>query len=112
MIYEFQSSIKALIINLKIEYILMPWKLKIDFKDEILEVKQRNWFLIGYKANSVSLRFIKSINIQQYVIGSSIYIKTMGQNLEVKFLEKEDAEKIKEILFNFNRGKAKQIIIA
>lgn len=90
----------------------MPWKLKIDFEDEILEVKQRNWFLIGYKVNSVSLRFVRSINTQQYLFGSTIYIKTMGENLAVKFLEKKDAEKIKEILFNFNKGKAKQIIIA
>lgn len=112
MKYKFKSSLKVLLFNLKIEYILTPWKLEINFKDEILEVKQRNWYIFGYQENSVSLRFIRSINTQQYIFGSSIYIKTMGQNLTVKFLEKEDAEIIKNILLNFNRGKGRQIIIA
>ena len=112
MKYKFKSSLKVLLFNLKIEYILTPWKLEINFKDEILEVKQRKWYIFGYQENSVSLRFIRSINTQQYIFGSSIYIKTMGQNLAVKFLEKEDAEIIKNILLNFNRGKGRQIIIA
>ena len=112
MIYEFRSSIKSLLLNLKIEYILLPWILRIDFKEEILEIKQRNWFLIGYRVNTVSLRFIRSINTQEYIFGSSIYIRTMGQNLAVKYLKKNEAEKIKTLLFEFNRGKGKQIIIA
>lgn len=111
MKYEFQSSLKVLILNLKIEYILIPWKLQIDFQNEILEIKQKNWFLIGYKVNSISLRFIKSIYTHQYVFGSSIYIKTMGQDLAVRYLKKNEAEKIKNILLDFNRGKGTRIII-
>ena len=99
-------------LNLKIEYLLIPWKLNIDFKNEILEVKQRNWFLIGYTTNTVSLRFIKNISIQEHLFGANIYIKTMGQNFMVKYLEKNEAEKIKNLLLEFNKNKGKQIIIA
>ena len=73
MKYNFSSSFKAIIFNLKIEYLFTPWNLTIDFDEEILELKQRNWFLIGYKVNSVSLRFIRSININEHLYGANIF---------------------------------------
>lgn len=112
MKYNFSSSFKAIIFNLKIEYLLTPWNLTIDFDEEILELQQRNWFLIGFKVNSVSLRFIRSININEHFYGADIFIRTMGQNLTINYLEKSDALKIKNMLLEFNKGKAKKIIIA
>lgn len=98
-------------LNLKIEYIFNPWILNIDFQNEILEIKQRNWYLIGHKSNTVSLRFIRNISIQEQLFGANVLIRTMGQNFVLKYLEKIDAKEIKQLLLDFNQNKGKQIII-
>ena len=89
----------------------MPWNLNIDFQNEILEAKQRNWFLIGYRTNTVSLRFIRNVTIQEHIFGANIHIRTMGENFMIKYLDKKDAEKIKNLLLEFNRNRGNQIII-
>lgn len=109
--YSFRSSFRSLLFNLKIEYIFNPWILNIDFQNEILEIKQRNWFLVGYKTNVVSLRFIKNISIKEHLFGSDIHIKTMGQNFIVKYIEKSEAEIIRNLLLDFNKNKGKQMVI-
>lgn len=111
MSYHVSSTLKVLLLNLKIEYLLIPWTITIDFQNELIEIKQRNWFLIGFKVKSVSLRFIRSISIQEHLFGANILIRTMGENLSVNYIEKLDAQKIKNLLLEYNKGKAKQIII-
>lgn len=112
MKFFFTSSLKCLLLNLKIEYLLTPWKLTLDFVDETMEARQRNWFLVGYKTKSVSLRFIKNINIYEHLFGADIFIRTMGEDIIVKYIDKKEAEKIKTLLLEFNKNRGKQIIIA
>ena len=45
MVYTASSNFLSLLINLKLEFIVTPWKIIVDIENEIITVEQRNWYL-------------------------------------------------------------------
>lgn len=107
-----KSSFFFLLINGKIEHILTPWEIGIDFTREFISVRKRNWYLIGVNENIHSFRFIRSIEIKQRVFGADIYIKSMGNLSNAICLPKNDAEEIKNALIEYNQSKKNGFIIS
>jgi|688.fasta_scaffold1433547_2 hypothetical protein len=102
MVYKFSSAKDALVMNGKGAHILNPWHITINLAKETIEVKKRNSFLIGVDENVVNFKRVRSIKIDQHLIGADIHIKVVGGSLSVYCLSKSDAKKIKNILLEFN----------
>lgn len=102
MVYKFSSAKDALVMNGKGTHILNPWHITINLAKETIEVKKRNSFLIGVDENVVNFKRVRSIKIDQHLIGADIHIKVVGGSLSVYCLSKSDAKKIKNILLEFN----------
>jgi hypothetical protein len=102
MKYHFSSAKDALLFNGKGAHVVNPWHITIDLDKETIEVKKRNSFLIGVDENLVNFKRVRSIKIDQHLIGADIHIKVVGGSLSVYCLSKSDAKKIKTILLEFN----------
>lgn len=102
MVYKFSSAKDALVMNGKGAHVVNPWHITINLAKETIEVKKRNSFLIGVDENVVNFKRVRSIKIDQHLIGADIHIKVVGGSLSVYCLSKSDAKKIKTILLEFN----------
>lgn len=94
-------------------HILFPWTISIDVNKQIIKVSKRNWFLIGVDTQTIQFNYIRSIEINEHLLGSDIIIKVIGGKAEAKYLPKNSCKKIKELLFLYNQQKKnkKNIII-
>ena len=111
MRFEASSSSSALVANFKAAHVANPWSIIIDTDEETITVSKRNWFLVGKDSQILAFRFIRSINIDQHLIGADIHIKVVGGKASAYCLSKSDAREIKEILFEYNQTKKGRGII-
>lgn len=111
MKFEATSSDTALIANGKAFHVANPWKIIVDTDEETITVYKRNWFLVGKDTQIIAFRFIRSININQHLIGADIHIKVVGGKASVFCISKSDANKIKELLLEYNMNKKGRGII-
>ncbi|MFK7048851.1 hypothetical protein V3Q77_03020 [Flavobacterium davisii] len=107
-----KSSTIALFFNGQLAHIINPWFIIIDFENEIITIEKRNWFYIGINKNAIAFRFIRNIKIDEHLFGANICIKATGGWVEAKYLSKEDANRIKNILFDYNKNKNNSIIFS
>ena len=112
MVYSASSTLLSLFVNLKLEYIIIPWKIRIDTDNEIITVEQRNWFLIGKDSNTVAFRFIRSVQINEHISGADITIKVFGNSVSAYYISKKRARVIRQILINYNQGNNSNIIFS
>lgn len=110
MIFKTTSTKAALIANGMSAHILNPWHLTIDTETETITVSKRNPFLIGIDQNVIAFRFIRQISIDEHLIGADLKIHVTGGTAEVKFISKDDAQKIKNLLMEYNAQKNGSII--
>lgn len=106
-----KSSILFLFLNGKIEDLLTPWRICVDFSQETISVKKRNWYLIGVNENIQAFRFIRSIYIKQHIFGADIEITSMGNYSKVFCITKRDAEQLKNVLIEYNQRRKGGFII-
>ncbi len=112
MVYTASSTLLSLFLNLKLEYIIIPWKIRVDTDNEIITVEQRNWFLIGKDSNTVAFRFIRSVHINEHISGADITIKVFGNSVSAYYISKKRARAIRQILINYNQGNNSNIIFS
>ena len=105
MILKKSSSASSLIANGKAAHALNPWSLIIDTDEEIITVSKRNRFLIGRDSQILAFKFIRSITIDEHLIGADIHIKVVGGKASVFCFSKSDVEEIKVILLEYNQTK-------
>jgi hypothetical protein len=111
MILEKSSSASSLIANGRSASVLNPWSLIIDTDEEIITVSKRNRFLIGRDSQILAFKFIRSITIDEHLIGADIHIKVVGGKASVFCFSKSDVEEIKEVLLEYNETKKGRGII-
>ncbi|MFM7682899.1 MAG: hypothetical protein ACKO7P_09145 [Bacteroidota bacterium] len=102
---EKSSSASSLIANGKSAHVVNPWSLIIDTDEETITVSKRNRFLIGKDTQILAFKFIRSITIDEHLIGADIHIKVVGGNASVFCFSKSDVDEIKEILLEYNQTK-------
>lgn len=100
MKYKASSTVLSLIFNLKLEEILTPWIVILDTDLEIITVKKRNWYLIGVDIDTIPIRNIRNIFINEHLFGSDLHIKIFGATISALCLSKKDSIKIRSILLN------------
>lgn len=111
-IYKASSSILFLFLNGKLEDILSPWKIIIDFNLETITIKKRNWYLIGIDEQVHAFRFIRKIQIDQHVFGADVEINLFGGTTRVFCLKKSETDEIKNLLIDYNQRKKGGFIIS
>jgi hypothetical protein len=111
MKFESTSSGSALIANGKAAHVANPWNIVIDTDEETITVSIRNWYLIGIDTQIIAFRFIRSIRIDEHLIGADIHIKVVGGTASAYCIPKSDARRIKEILMDYNFTKKGKGII-
>lgn len=107
--YTAVSSWISLFINLKIEYILTPWRITVDFQEETVTVSQRNWYLIGKKSDTIAFRFIREMNIKEHIWGADIMIKVAWHSVFARYIPKRKAKTIRRALIDYNQNKNSRI---
>jgi hypothetical protein len=96
--FKTKSSLIALLLNFRIEDILCPWKLFIDFENKLIITKKRNWYLVGTDNNIIPWSNIRNIYINEHFFGADVHIKIYGATISAYYLPKSDAKKIKNYL--------------
>lgn len=111
-IFKSSSSILFLFLNGKLEDVLTPYRIIIDFEQQTITVKKRNWHLIGSKIDIYAFRFIRHIQIEEHIFGADIQISIMGGSANVACLTKRNAEEIKRLLMLYNQERKGGFIIS
>lgn len=99
-ILHYQSSNSAILFNLKPLDMLYPWHLYIDVKKRRLIVKKRNWHFVGYDEEIFALKSVRNVKVDTHIFGADITIKFLVGEVQIFFLTKQDAKKIRDILIN------------
>lgn len=107
-----KSSILFLFLNGKIEDILAPWYICVDFQLETITVKKRNWYLIGINENVHAFKFIRNIDIHQRIFGADVEIKSFGCSSKVFCIAKKEADKLKDALIEYNQRRKIGFVIS
>lgn len=110
MTYTAKSTFLSLFVNLKIEYVLIPWRITVDLSNQTITIEQRNWYLIGKDSTTMAFRFIRNVEVNEHIVGADISIKVLGSTATARYISKQDAKKIKDILINFNQKNNSSII--
>jgi hypothetical protein len=113
MVFKTKSSWFSLFMNGKIEHIINPWVLTVNFENETITVEKRNWFFFGKDKNIVSFRFIRNIQINEHLFGGDISIKVMGSGMVSGcYFPKWKLNKIKNLMIEYNQTKKHSIIFS
>lgn len=59
----------------------------------------------------IAFRYIRTVNIDQHIFGADIQIKAVGGYVSALYIPKNDAKKIKKMLFEYNQRKRGKGII-
>jgi hypothetical protein len=79
MIFKASSSSSSLIANSKGAHIANPWTLIIDTAEETITVSKRNKFLIGKDSQTIAFKFIRSITIDEHLIGADYTLRSLEE---------------------------------
>jgi len=112
MIFKSKSTTLSLLSKGKYKDVFSPWHIIVDVQENSITVKKLNWFLIGVDEQYIAFRFIRNITIDEHLFGADLLIKAIGGKVEVFCLPKNDVQKIKEILNNYNKTRGKKLIFA
>lgn len=74
--------------------IITPWHISLDFINELITVKKRNYYLIGVDKKTIPLKNIRTISIDEHLFGANIFFKVYGGNTIIKCLSKKKAREI------------------
>ena len=107
-----KSSISALFFNGQIAHIINPWILIVDYENETITVEKRNWYFIGVNKNIIAFRFIRNIKVDEHLFGANISIKATGGWVMANYISKNDADTIKNSLFEYNKNRNNHIIFS
>ena len=109
--FKVKSSKLFLIFNGQILSFFRPWHLEFDFEQKKLISRRRNWHLISYDEESYLFKSVRNDKINTHLFGANVSIKVYAGEVEVFYISKKDAEKIKTILINNNWAKNDMDII-
>lgn len=90
-----KSTLISLIFTGRIQNLLTPWEIIIDFDSLVLTFRKRNWHLISSDENVVPFRYIRRIDIDRHLFGAEVNIKVYGSGtLSVNSIIKKGLKKL------------------
>lgn len=107
-----KSNLFTIILNGKIEHLLSPWNIEVNFIEETITITKRNLYYIGKDTDTIAFRFIRKITINEHLFGSNIWIKAIGGSVSAKYLPKKEMKLIRMKLIEYNKRKKNHIIFS
>lgn len=98
MIKLYKSNLISLIFCGKTEYLFTPFYIEVDLNNNYINVRQKNWYLIGTNYWKYKFTNIRSIEVDNNIMGSNIYIKVLGNVFSIYGLKNNVALEIKDII--------------
>lgn len=109
--FKVKSSKLFLIFNGQLLSFFRPWHLEFAFEQKKLISRRRNWHLISYDEESYLFKSVRNVKINTHLFGANVSIKVYAGEVEVCYISKRDAKKIRNILLNSNWAKNDMDII-
>ena len=111
MVLHAKSTFLSLITNQRLRHIFTPWHIIVDFEDQNITLRKRNWFLISVDEKTSSFRFVRDIEIDKHLFGADIKIKLSESYIEANSISKKSANRIKDQLSEYNNKLGKQHVV-
>ena len=111
MVLHAKSTFLSLITNQRLRHIFTPWHIIVDFEDQNITLRKRNWFLISVDEKTSSFRFVRDIEIDKHLFGADIKIKLSESYIEANSISKKSANRIKDQLAEYNNKLGKKHIV-
>lgn len=92
--------------------LLRPWYIQIDFEKRLIELKKRNWFLIGFNHQSFQVKSVRNVHVDNHLFGADISIQVYAGKAVAYSISKSKAKTIKNLLLNNDWLKPGEIDIA
>lgn len=74
---------------------LVPWSISIDTESEIVEIRKRNYYLIGVDRNVIPFRNIRQVVLDTHLFGADISLKVYGTGrVTARCLKKREARQV------------------
>jgi len=100
-----KSTFLSLLFTGRISNFLTPWHVIVDFDNETITVKKRNWYLINFDTQTFAFKYIRNIEVDTHLFGADIKIKVMGGTAVAYSIAKRDARAIRDNLIAYNGTK-------
>ena len=111
MVLHAKSTFLSLITNQRLRHIFTPWHIIVDFEDQNITLRKRNWFLISVDEKTSSFRFVRDIEIDKHLFGADIKIKLSESYIEANSISKKSANRIKDQLAEYNNKLGKKHVV-
>lgn len=77
---------------------LVPWSITIDTDSEIVEIRKRNYYLIGVDRNVIPFRNIRQVTYDAHLFGADLSLKVYGAGVvTAKCLKKRASKKLYKV---------------
>lgn len=97
-VIEGKSTAMSLITNGKPLAIIRPWRIKVDCLSRQIEVKRRNWFLIGFDEKTYAFKSVRNVTIDTHLFGANIHVQVYAGKAQAFYIRKRIAKDIKRLL--------------
>ena len=111
MVLRAKSTFLSLITNQRLRHIFTPWHIIVDFEEQNITLRKRNWFLISVDEKTSSFRFVRDIEIDKHLFGADIKIKLSESYIEANSISKKSANRIKDQLAEYNNKLGKKHVV-
>ena len=111
MKFKTKLSNAALLMNGSFKSVINTLGVIVDTDQETITLRKRNWHLIGVNEQVLAFKYIRDIKIDQHVFGADVQINTFNDSISISNIDKNDANKIRDILIQFNKNRGEDSII-
>lgn len=111
MVFKTQSSKASLLSIGKLDDLITPASLEVDFDKQEIIVSKRNWYLVGVDKEVFFFRHVRRLTIDTHLIGADVTIHIAGSKCFVPSLPKADAKELLRLFGEYNGGNPKHAII-
>lgn len=90
--------------HLSLRDFIFPYHLKLDSKSNQIELRKRNWFILGVDSKTFNFGQVRNILIDEHIITASIAIKVYAGSINVHWIRKKDAKIFRDALMNAKKA--------
>ena len=111
MVFKTQSSRTSLLSFGKLDDMVTPSALEVDFDKQEIVVSKRNWHLIGVDRDVFFFRHIRRLTIDTHLIGADVTIRIVGSKCHIPSIPKADAKELMRLFREYNENNPKHAVI-
>jgi len=111
MVFKTQSSRTSLLSFGKLDDMVTPSSLEVNFDKQEIIVSKRNWHLIGVDRDVFFFRHVRRLTIDTHLIGADVTIQIVGSKCHIPSIPKADAKELMRLFREYNENNPKHAVI-